>query len=136
MASKIAEKAPSWFTRLLMPEIAEIKGELKNINTRIDSTNTRIDEMDKRLGSRIDSVNGRIDEMNERLGSKIDSVRNELKSEISRVDSRIEDLDKRLDIVQRLSVLEAKVIEVQEQKYICLLDQLRYLELMRCSILL
>lgn len=84
MASKIAEKAPSWFTRILMPEIVEIKGELKNLNTRMD-------ELDKRLTD------------------KIDSTRNELKSEISRVDSRVEDLDKRLDIVQRLSVLEAKV---------------------------
>ena len=116
MASKTAEKAPSWFTGLSMPEIAEIKRELKNINTRIDSTNTRICEMDKRIGSRIDSTNSRIDEMNERLASKIDSVGNELKSEISRVVSRVEDMDKRLDIVQRLSVLEAKVKEVQEHK--------------------
>lgn len=50
---------------------------------------------------------------------KIDSNKNELKSEISRVegvlrtkietvDSRVEDLDKRLDIVQRLTVIEAR----------------------------
>ena len=88
MASKIAEKAPSWFTRLLMPEILEIKGELKNIN---------IDELDKRLSE------------------KIDSTRNELKSDISRVDSRVEDLDKRLDIVQRLTILEAKQGEAEDK---------------------
>jgi flagellar capping protein FliD len=81
MASKIAEKAPGWFTRILMPEIVEIKGELKNINTRID-------ELDKRLTSRIDSVN-------DKLSAKID------------------DLDKRLDIVQRLTILEAKQIEAE-----------------------
>lgn len=90
MASKIAEKAPSWFTRLLMPEILEIKGELKNINIRID-------ELDKRLSE------------------KIDSTRNELKSDISRVDSRVEDLDKRLDIVQRLTILEAKQREAEDK---------------------
>jgi DNA repair exonuclease SbcCD ATPase subunit len=86
MASKIAEKAPGWVTRILLPEIAEMKGELKNVNTRID-------ELDKRLSD------------------KIDSLRNELKSDISRVDSSVGDLDKRLDIVQRLSVLEAKLRE-------------------------
>ena len=62
-----------------MPELVEIKGELKNISTRIDA-----------------------------LDSKIDSVRNELKADLSRVESRVEDLDKRLDIVQRLTILEAK----------------------------
>jgi peptidoglycan hydrolase CwlO-like protein len=61
MASKLAEKAPGWFNRILMPELVEIKRELKNINTTIDS-----------------------------LDSKIDSVRNELKADISRVESKVE----------------------------------------------
>jgi hypothetical protein len=52
-------------------------------------------------------INVRIDEMDKRLSDKIDSLRNELKSDISRLDSKVEDLDKRLEIVQRLSVLEA-----------------------------
>jgi len=102
MASKIAEKAPGWFTRILMPELVEIKGELKSINTRIDSLDSRIDSLD----------------------SKIDSVRNELKSDISRVDSRVEEMDKRLtseihgvkdslNIVQRLTILEAKQRETE-----------------------
>ncbi len=60
--------------------------------------------------------------------SKIDSVRNELKFEISRVESKVKDLDnrltckmkemdKRLDIVERLSVLEAKVSAQRKQPY-------------------
>jgi chromosome segregation ATPase len=123
MASKIAEKAPSWVTRILLPEIAEMKGELKNLNTKLD-------ELDKRLTGKIDSnfgslsskmdsnyisLDSKIDSISDSLSSKIDSLRNELKSDISRVDSRIEDLDKRLDIVQRLSVLEAKVRESEDR---------------------
>jgi len=111
MVSKIAEKTPSWLTRILMPEIAEIKGELKSINaridssnTRIDSTNTRIDEMDKRLTSSID-------ELDRRLTTRIDSLRNELKADIGKVDSRVIELDKRLDMAQRLAVVEAKLRE-------------------------
>jgi chromosome segregation ATPase len=123
MASKLAEKAPGWVTRILLPEIAELKGEIKNINTRID-------ELDKRLSNKIDSsfdsltskidsnsvlLNSKIDSNFDSLTSKIDSLRNELKSDISRVDSRVEDLDKRLDIVQRLSVLEAKQREMDSK---------------------
>jgi len=89
MASKLAEKAPGWSTRILVPELVEIKGELKNINTRIDAVSTRIEELDKRLSAKIDHID-------EKLSNKI------------------EDLDKRLDIVQRLSVLEAKVKEKQK----------------------
>ncbi len=62
MASKIAEKAPSWFTRLLMPELVEIKGELKNVNTRID-------ELDKRLTGRLDSLDSKME-------SRLDSLNN------------------------------------------------------------
>jgi len=100
MASKIAEKAPGWFTRILMPEIIEIKGELKNINTRIH-------ELDKRLTDKIDStrnelksdisrVDSRIDEMDKRLTSRIDSGNEKLSA-------KIDDLDKRLDIVSSTS---------------------------------
>ena len=52
MASKIAEKAPGWVARILLPEIQEMKGEMKAINVRIDclskevqSTNKRIDDL-------------------------------------------------------------------------------------------
>lgn len=85
MPSKVAEKVPTWLTRILLPEIAEIKGELKNINPRIEATNTRID-----------------------------SLRNELKADIGRVDSRVEDLDKRFGMAQRLAVVEAKIREREE----------------------
>ena len=117
MASKLAEKAPGWFSRILMPEIVEIKGELKNINTRIDATNGRIEELDKRLSAKIDStrnelksdisrVDSKIDEMDKRLTSRIDSVNEKLSA-------KIDDLGQRLDIVQRVAVLEAKQREAE-----------------------
>lgn len=43
------------------------------------------------------------------------SLRNELKADISRVDSSVKDLDKRLDIVQRLAVIEAKQSEFEKK---------------------
>ncbi|MGI0085180.1 MAG: hypothetical protein ACREBQ_08870 [Nitrososphaerales archaeon] len=43
-----------------MPEIIEIKGELKTVNVRIDGLNTRIDDMDKRLTTKIDALDNRL----------------------------------------------------------------------------
>ncbi len=93
----VVEKVPGWIEKVLLPKLSEIKvelkslrgemqGELKSINTRIDSVETKLGEMDRRLT-----------ENDRRLSEKID------------------DLDKRLDIVQRLSVLEAKIRD-QERK--------------------
>ena len=141
MASKLAEKAPGWTTRILLPEIAEMKGEIKNVdtkideldkcltdkidsnflslNSRIDGVNTRIAELDKRLTGKLDSnffsLNLKIDSNFSSLGSRIDSLRNELKSDISKVESKVEDLNERLDIVQRLSVLEVKQREIDSK---------------------
>ncbi|MHB1868755.1 MAG: hypothetical protein ACYCPP_07405 [Nitrososphaerales archaeon] len=123
MASKLAEKAPGWFTRILMPELVEIKGALKNINTRID-------ELDKRLTDKIDStrnelksdislVDSKIDEMDKRLTSEIHEMDKRLTSRIDSVNekltAKIDDLGERLDIVQRVAVLEAKQRETESK---------------------
>ncbi|MDG7000698.1 MAG: hypothetical protein JRN15_16510 [Nitrososphaerota archaeon] len=104
MASKIAEKAPGWFSRILMPELAEIKGELKNVHTRIDALDAKVDSVKNEMKSDIARVETKVEELDKRLSNKIDSVDQKLSN-------KIDDLDKRLDIVQRLSVLEAKVAE-------------------------
>ena len=56
--------------------LGEIKGELKQINKRIDETNKRIDEVKKELNNRITEVkeelNKRIDDTNKRIDKLID----------------------------------------------------------------
>jgi predicted nucleic acid-binding Zn-ribbon protein len=49
MASKLAEKAPGWFTRLLLPEIQEMKGEMKATNTKIDGLSKEVQATNKRI---------------------------------------------------------------------------------------
>ncbi|MGI0081039.1 MAG: hypothetical protein ACRECH_15630 [Nitrososphaerales archaeon] len=83
MASRVAEKIPGWFTRVLLPQIQEMKGELKAINARIEGLDGKLDSAKSELGSRIQYTNERID-----------SLRNELKSDIGKVDSSVKDLDK------------------------------------------
>lgn len=89
MASKVTGAAKGGIRAWLMPEIHEIKLALETIRGEMKVLDTKIGSLD----------------------AKIDSVRNELKADIARVDSKVEDLDKRLDVAQRLAVLEARVKE-------------------------
>ncbi|MGI0081118.1 MAG: hypothetical protein ACRECH_16025, partial [Nitrososphaerales archaeon] len=77
----------------LMREINEIKVQLAEIRGDAKAVNTKIDGLD------------------EKIDMKVDSLRNELKADIQRVDSSVKDLDERLDIVQRLTLVEAKLKE-------------------------
>jgi tetrahydromethanopterin S-methyltransferase subunit G len=128
----MAEKIPSWLERVLLPQISELKGEVKVLHTRIDGLGEKIDgaerrleskigEADKRLGDKIDEVDKRlcekIDEVDKRLESKIDDGDKRLESMIAGVDMRlgakIDGLDKRLDMTQRLAVVEAQLKELR-----------------------
>jgi len=71
------EKIPGWVERLLLPAVNEIKGDIKAINTRIDS-------LDEKINARIDSLDG-----------KMDSLRLE---KITAMEIKIADLEKRLAI--------------------------------------
>ena len=139
----MAEKIPGWLERVLLPQISELKGDVKVIHTRIDGLGEKIDgvekrleskivEVDKRLGGKIDEVDKRleskIDEVDKRLGGKIDELDKKLESKIDSVDKRlgekidgvdmrlgtkIDGLDKRLDMTQRLAVVEAQLKELR-----------------------
>ena len=54
--------------RYLTPQINEIKGELKDINTRIDSLknemNAKIDALDDKIDYKIDALDEKMDIMN------------------------------------------------------------------------
>ena len=106
-----------------MPELVEIKGELKNINTRIDDLDKRltdkIDSSRNELKSDISRVDSKIDEMDKRLTSEMHEMDKRLTSRIDSVNekltAKIDDLGERLDIVQRVAVLEAKQREIESK---------------------
>ena len=110
----MTEKVPGWLERVLLPRLSEIAGEVKAINVKIDA-------VDGKLTSRIDAVEGklasRIDAVDEKLSARIDAVDEKLSSRIDVVDGKlsgkIDDLDKRLDVAQRLAILETKMGELQ-----------------------
>lgn len=58
--------------RYLTPQINEIKGELKAINTRIDALDEKMDTKIKRLEDKIDALDDKIDYKINALNDKID----------------------------------------------------------------
>jgi len=56
----MAEKVPGWLERVLLPQISEMKGELKAINARIDGefrvVHSEIKRVEETLGTKIDEL--------------------------------------------------------------------------------
>lgn len=105
----MAEKIPGWLERVLLPQISELKGEIKVVNARIDS-------LDEKFSGRMDGLDEKFTGRMDWLGEKIDGVERRLEYRIDEVDKRlggkIDDLDKRLDMTQRLTVVETQLKEL------------------------
>ena len=61
----MAEKVPGWLERVLLPQISEMKGELKAINARIDGefrvVHSEIKRVEETLGTKIDGLDRNMD---------------------------------------------------------------------------
>jgi uncharacterized protein YqgV (UPF0045/DUF77 family) len=87
----MAARVPGWLERVLLPQIGELKGDLKAMNARFEGEFRSIHSEIQRIGEKIDSVD-------ERLEAKIDA------------------LDKRMDVAQRVAVIEEKIRGFEAKK--------------------
>ncbi len=104
MASeKVAEKIPSWIKQVLIPELTEIKGEIRAVNNRIDSFDDKMDTRLNALDGKIDSLRNETKSEIIRLEERIDSLRNETKMEIGSLRTEItvkfDSLEKRIPVI-------------------------------------
>jgi hypothetical protein len=106
LVQEMAEKIPGWIERILLPELSELKGEVKVVNAKIEGVGERleakIDSLDEKLAAKIDGLEGR--------------VQGELKAvhaEIKRLDDKIDALEQRTDLTQRLAVVEERFKELR-----------------------
>jgi uncharacterized coiled-coil DUF342 family protein len=81
----------------IVGDLKEIRADIARLDSRIDETNKRIDDVVKLLSARIDETNRRIDETNKRI--------DELARSLS---ARIDETNKRIDAVQ------ATLLEIQK----------------------
>jgi predicted nucleic acid-binding Zn-ribbon protein len=112
----MAEKIPGWLERVLLPQISELKGDVKVVNVRINGLDAKISNLDEKLSGRIDALDeklsGRIDALDEKLSGRIDALDEKIDGVEKRLESKIDAVDKRMDVTQRLAVVETQLKEL------------------------
>ncbi len=112
----MAEKIPGWLERILLPQISELKGEVKATNARMDGEFKAVHSEFKRLDQRIDGVEQRIDGVGQKIDGLDQSIGQRIEGVDQRLSQKIEGLEKRMDVVQRLTVVEGKVRELESRR--------------------
>jgi uncharacterized coiled-coil DUF342 family protein len=92
----------------IVGDLKEIRTDMARLDSRIDETNKRIDDVVKSLSARIDETNRRIDETNKR----IDELARSLSARIDETNKRIDDLARRIDAVQT-TLLEVQKLLIE-----------------------
>jgi len=100
----LLKKIPTWISRFLLPEIRnivkeEISNQLKPIETKISALDMKIDERTKALDMKIE-------ERTKALEKEIISLRNEM-------NARFDSIEKRLPLIERIALLEARIEKIE-----------------------
>jgi hypothetical protein len=100
----LAEKIPTWFgsavTRYLAPEITRI----------VDERVTRSENALKEL------MNARFKAVEDTMNARFKAVEDTMNARFATLDAKIDGLEKRLDLVQRVALLEAKVRDIETKR--------------------
>ncbi len=86
------EKIPSWIERLLMPKLSEISGEIKALDTKIDSLRNETKTEISGLGKEIEGLRSE-------TKTEIESLRKEMLSKFESVYNKFEGLDYRFETI-------------------------------------
>jgi len=105
------EKIPSWIERLLLPKLNTIEGELKAINTRIDSVEGQVGSLRNEMLSKFEGVDIKITSLDER----ITSLRNEAKTEFTGLNYRFDYLEKRIPVIEEITALKLKIADMEKR---------------------
>jgi prophage antirepressor-like protein len=117
LAKKIAEKIPTWISKILLPEIRnivkeEISNQLKPIEAKISALDSKIEERTKSLDSKIEektkALDMKIEERTKALEKEIISLRNEM-------NARFDSIEKRLPLIERIALMEARIEKIEKQ---------------------
>jgi len=116
LAKKIAEKVPSWISRILLPEIRvivkeEISNQLKPLEAKISALDEKIDERTRALDMKIEektkALDAKIEERTKALEKEVMSLRNEM-------NARFDSIEKMLPLIERIALLEARMEKIEK----------------------
>lgn len=102
------EKIPGWIKQVLMPELNEIKGELKAINTRIDSLESKMD-------IKITALDGKIEGLRKEMLSKFENVDIKIDSLRTEMNVRLDSIEKRIPVIEKITALEIKIADIEKR---------------------
>ena len=94
MAEKVAKitlnTAQKALQSVIAPDINEIKGSIRVLDTKLDGTNTKIEELDKRLS-------GKIEDLDKRLSGEVRSLSEtvDLSRDVERLKIEVAELKRR-----------------------------------------
>ena len=94
MAEKVAKitlsTAQKALQSVIAPDISEIKGSIKVLDSKLDGTNSRIEELDKRLTVQMGEMDKRLTTEIRALSEKVDLIRDveKLKIEVAELKRR------------------------------------------------
>lgn len=89
-------------------EFKAIQGEFKAVHSEIRRLDEKTDDLDEKIESVRSQLTEKIDITRNALSEKIESLRNEL-------GTKIDGLEKRMDLVQQVAVLQSKVSDLEEK---------------------
>ncbi len=110
----------------IVGDLKEIRADIARLDSRIDETNkriddvmknlsTRIDEVAKSLSTRIDETNKRIDEISRSLSARIDETNKRIDDLARSLSARIDETNKRIDdLARRIDAVQATLLEIQK----------------------
>jgi len=114
-----AEKVPSWIERLLMPQLNEIKGELKSLHARIDALesnmNTRFESLESNMNTRFESVDTKIDSLRNELKGEVSGVQKEISSLRTEMSIKFDSLEKRIPVIEEITALKLRIAEIEKK---------------------
>ena len=110
-----AEKVPSWIRQFLMPELNEIKGELKAINARIDSTNERINALESKMDIKIDSLRKEMLSKFEIVDGKFAGIDMKIETLNKVVTIKFDSLEQRIPVIEKITALELKIADIEKR---------------------
>jgi polyhydroxyalkanoate synthesis regulator phasin len=106
MAEKVAKitlsTAQKALQSVIAPDISEIKGSIKVLDTKLDGTNSRIEELDKRLTVQMG-------EMDKRLTTQMGEMDKRLTTEIRA-------LSEKVDLIRDVEKLKIEVAELKRRR--------------------
>ncbi|MDG7012355.1 MAG: hypothetical protein JRN11_02565 [Nitrososphaerota archaeon] len=94
----MATRVPTWLERVLLPQVSELKGEIKALDAKVGGFESKVEGEFRAVHSEI----GRLDEKMESLDK--------------RLEAKIDGLDKRMDVTQRVAVIEERMRELEAKQ--------------------